>query len=29
MNKMRNSNEETDMEKDEFELAEYENSDDE
>ena len=29
MNKMSNSNAESDMEKDEFELAEYENSDDE
>ena len=29
MKKMRNSNAESDMEKDEFELAEYENSDDE
>ena len=29
MNKMKNSNAESDMEKDEFELAEYENSDDE
>ena len=29
MNKMRNSNAESDMEKDEFGLAEYENSDDE
>ena len=29
MNKMRNSNAESDMEKDEFELAEYVNSDEE